>query len=75
MNRKMFVVKMMQAKKLQYEAMKEILPEKLLDRFAKVENELIDFGKECFMEAMSAETHEHRQDEKEKTNARKVTIE
>jgi hypothetical protein len=72
------MVKMLQAKKLQYEAMKEIMPPGLTDRFEKLENELLDIGKEFFMAAMSEaeESKPSQTSEKEENNrTKKVTIE
>lgn len=41
-----FVVKIMQAKKMEYEAIKEILPDKLLKHIDKLEIDMIDIMKE-----------------------------
>lgn len=51
MNRQ-FVIKMMQAKQLQYEAFKEIMPEPMAKRIDHLESDLIDIGKEYFMSAV-----------------------
>lgn len=73
---KEFMIKMMQAKQLEYEALKEIMPEPMVKRIAKIESELIDFGKEYFMTVMCAEKKDHQAtDQETKSKARKVTIE
>lgn len=73
---KQFVVKMMQAKKLQYEAFKEIMPEPMANRIIKLENEIFEIGKEYFMSGVY-EASKNQQNESSETKAktRKVTIE
>lgn len=75
---KQFIIKMMKAKQLQYEALKEIMPEKMACRLAKVEQELIEFGKEYVMSTMCDKTttsHSESGNTKSKSRAHKVTIE
>lgn len=48
MNRE-FIMKLMQAKKLEYEAFKEILPERIGNKIGDLEKELMDIAKECVM--------------------------
>lgn len=75
MNRQ-FVMKMMQAKQLEYEALKEIMPDPLVNRISSLERELIDFGKEYFMTVVCADKKENPSSEQEpKPKTRKVTIE
>lgn len=73
---KQFVHKMVQAKRLEYQALKEVMPERMVKRITKLENELMDFGKEFIMTIASEtqkESHEAASDTKSKTH--KVTIE
>lgn len=73
---KEFMTKMMQAKQLEYEALKEVMPEAMVNRITKIENELIDFGKEFFMTMMANTNNDnHSSDTDSKSKARKVTIE
>lgn len=74
---KQFVVKMMQAKQLEYEALKEVLPESMVKRVEKLESELAETAMELFM-AMSKDTSTTKSNSsKNDTNSkvRKVTIE
>ncbi len=48
-----FVVKMMQAKQMEYQALKEIMPECMVNRVEKVEDELIAIAKEYFVSMMN----------------------
>lgn len=72
---KQFMVKMMQAKQLQYEALKEIMPEPMLNRVTKIEGELIDLGKELFTSAMCQSGKGSQNSDASETKIRKVTIE
>lgn len=74
---KQFMMKMVQAKQLEYEALKEILPEPMLNKMAKMEEELIEFGKEYFMNVMYFEkkTNSPASDPETIKKTRKVTIE
>jgi adenylosuccinate lyase len=51
---KQFVVKMLQAKHMGYEAMKEILPEGAMKRIEEIEKELVDIAKEYITTVMKA---------------------
>jgi hypothetical protein len=75
---KQFVIKILQAKQLQYEALKEIIPEPMVTRITKIEDELLELGKEYFMTAgcrTQNEEHTGQTGTKTKTKAHKVTIE
>jgi 3-oxoacyl-[acyl-carrier-protein] synthase III len=74
---KQFVRKMAQAKKLEYEALKEVMPERMAKRITKLEGKLLDFGKEFFMSVLcDIDNNDPQKDEtKTKSNTRKVTIE
>jgi hypothetical protein len=75
MNRQ-FVKKMVQAKRLEYQALKEIMPEKLAKRVAKLEGELLEFGKELVMTALSdLPKDEQTSGSEAKPRTRRVTIE
>lgn len=75
MNRQ-FVRKMAQAKRLEYEALKEVLPEKVAKRVTKLEGELMDFGKEFFMAVLCDDQKDGtKSDSEAKPKTRKVTIE
>lgn len=64
-----FVLKMLQAKHLQYEAMKEILPEGVLNRIKSIETELLDIVTEYFTSVVP-----EKPARKEKPGVRKVSI-
>jgi hypothetical protein len=73
---KQFVVKMMQAKQMEYQALKEIMPECMVNRIENLENEFVTIAKEYFMSVMndtskSADSSTKASD----TKVRKVTIE
>ncbi|MDF2484473.1 MAG: hypothetical protein K0R46_641 [Herbinix sp.] len=72
---KQFVVKMMQAKQLEYQALKEIMPETMVNRIEKLENEVVDIAKEYFMARMN-HTKDDTQTSAKDSNSkvRKVTI-
>jgi len=77
---KQFVAKMMQAKKMQYQEFKEIMPEPMAKRIASLENELVEIGKEYFMSASVEGESGHQEDDskndsKKNFKAHKVTIE
>lgn len=73
---KEFVVKMMQAKQLEYQAMKEIMPEKLVNRIEKLEGEFVSLAKECFLTVLSESSAEKKTKEAStEGRTRKVTIE
>lgn len=76
---KQFLLKMAQAKQLQFEALKEIMPDRLVEKIDNLENEIIDIGKEVILATMmdSKQTKEKqsKEDEKRTKKAQKVTIE
>ena len=73
---KQFVVKMMQAKQLEYQALKEIMPECLVNRIAHLENEMVAIAKELFVSMMKDSKEETTTSTKNSDNkVRKVTIE
>lgn len=75
MNRQ-FVVKMMQAKQLEYEALKEIMPECMVNRIENLESEFVAIAKEYFMTVMNDTKKEAASSTKSsETKVRKVTIE
>jgi hypothetical protein len=71
-----FVIKMMKAKKLQYEALKEIMPEKMIHKIAELENEIIDIAKEYVMsEFTETKCKTDASEEAASKKVHKVTIE
>jgi hypothetical protein len=74
---KQFVKKMVQAKRLEYQALKEVMPECMAKRVTKLESELLDFGKEFVMTIMSDSEKNDSSDEASgsKQRTRKVPIE
>jgi len=77
---KQFVAKMIQVKKMQYQAFKEIIPEPMAKRIASFEKELVAIGKEYYMSASVEGEREHKEDDskndlKKNFKAHKVTIE
>lgn len=73
---KQFMIKMLQAKQLEYEALKEILPEPVVTKITDLEKDLIDLGKEYFMTVLGSEKNEKTSSESGAgARARKVTIE
>lgn len=74
MNRQ-FVVKMLQAKQLEYQALKEIIPEPVVNRIEKLELELVEIAKEYFCTVMNGTDTKEQETTSEKTKTRKVTIE
>ncbi len=75
MNRQ-FIVKMMKAKQMEYQALKEIMPECMVNRIENLENEFVVIAKEYFLSAMedtgkASDTSQSASD----TKVRKVTIE
>jgi hypothetical protein len=75
MNRQ-FVVKMMKAKQMEYQALKEIMPEAMVNRIEHLENELAETAKEYFMSMMN-DTKKGSQESSDPSEqkVRKVTIE
>ncbi|MDF2905209.1 MAG: hypothetical protein K0R34_530 [Herbinix sp.] len=75
MNRQ-FVVKMLQAKQMEYQAFKEIMPECMVDRIKNLENEFVAIAKEYFMSTMNdAKTDTEASSKTSDVKVRKVTIE
>ena len=72
---KQFMIKMIQAKKLQYEALMEILPEGMVKRVEHLEGELLELGKECFVALMDMPKDKSSNPSESKSGTRKVTIE
>ncbi len=73
---KQFIVKMMQAKQLQCEALKEIMPQKVVDRIEKLEMEFIDLTKEFVMNSGNfTQKEKHKSDSDQPSKINKVTIE
>ena len=73
---KEFIIKILQAKQLQYEALKEVMPENMLNRIVNIENELIAIGKEYFLKVIINPSNNNNESTSEtKANIRKVTIE
>lgn len=73
---KQFVIKMMKAKQLQYEALKEIMPEKMAKRIGKLESEMLEVGKEYIMTVVcNPSNKEEKTSAEAKSGVRKVTIE
>jgi hypothetical protein len=73
---KQFVVKMMQAKQMEYQAIKEIMPECMVNRIENLENEFVAIAKEYFMTMMNDTSKGTNSSTKASdTKVRKVTIE
>lgn len=73
---KEFVIKILQAKQLQYEAIKEVMPENILNRIENIENELLAIGKEYFMkDIVNPSYNKNKSTSETKASIRKVTIE
>jgi endo-alpha-1,4-polygalactosaminidase (GH114 family) len=73
---KEFIIKILQAKQLQYEALKEVMPENMLNRIVNIENELIAIGKEYFMKVIiNPSNNDNESTSDTKASIRKVTIE
>ena len=73
---KEFIIKILQAKQLQYEALKEVMPENILNRIENIENELLAIGKEYFMKVIiNPSNNDNESTSDTKASIRKVTIE
>ena len=73
---KQFIIKMIQAKKLQWEAFKEIMPEPVVNRIMKLQDEIYEIGKEYFMESVFEENKSRPEGTAEsKSKPHKVNIE
>lgn len=74
MNKK-FVTKMITAKKLEYEALRELIPEKVNRKIDDMSNRIIDEAKECFIELYLSGNNKDKQDDNNpNSNIKKVTI-
>lgn len=71
MNRE-FVIKMMQAKKLEYEALKEILPESVESRINNLENEVFSMVKDYIVTELTKEGSCMKQWEENMTTDKKA---
>ena len=60
---KEFVRKIIKAKKLEYEALKEIMPESITSRITSVENEAISLIKDIALELIQDEVKEKKEAE------------
>lgn len=79
---KEFVKKIMKAKKLEYEAIMEIMPDKIKKRAEKFEKDARDLSKEIILEFIkdqefmkSSKSENNKTDEKNKKNIKKVKVE
>lgn len=73
---KQFIIKMLQAKQLEYEALKEIMPDKMILHLDNIKNEILDIGKEYIMTAVcNSSDKDQNTGAKSKSGIKKVTIE
>lgn len=73
---KEFVTKMLQAKQMEFQALKEILPENLVNRIEKLEYEIVDIAKEYFTSIPTDKLDKYKTKASSAENkTRKVTIE
>ena len=73
---KQFMIKMMRAKQLQYQALKEVIPEYMINKITKLESDLLEVGKEFITIIMSEKQEEHKATASDtKSKVHKVTIE
>lgn len=76
---KVFMKKLLQAKRLQYEAIKEIIPEKMKDRIDTFEKEAFELIKDIVIEMIKDETKEKgstdHKGEATYKSAKKVSVE
>ncbi len=73
---KQFVVKMLQAKQLEYEALKEIMPECVINRMNKLGEEILEVAMDYFKSAYGkAEEEKSSAGEAAKSRVNKITIE
>ncbi len=73
---KEFVVKMLQAKQLEYEALKEIMPEVMVKKMNKLGDELLEVAMSYF-KTVYQKTEDEKQASEDGTKSRvnKITIE
>ena len=73
---KEFIIKILQVKQLQYEALKGVMPENILNRIENIENKLLAIGKEYFMKVIINPSNNNNESTSDmKSSIRKVTIE
>jgi hypothetical protein len=73
---KEFMVKMLQAKQLEYEALKEIMPECMVKRVNKLGEELLEVTMDYFKAAyQKAEDEKSDSEDGAKSRVNKITIE
>lgn len=79
---KEFVKKIIKAKKLECEAIMEIMPDKIKKRAEKFEKDAVDLSKEIILEFIkdqefmkSSKSENNKTDEKNKKNIKKVKVE
>lgn len=77
---KEFAKKMIKAKRLEYEAIKEVMPEHLKDRINTFEKEAFSFIKDLAIEILSEDAHEKRKCNSDDTcnkdskNVKKISV-
>lgn len=77
MNRK-FIIKIVQAKRLEYEAFKELMPNMIKKPLNQFEEEIVTTARDCFFDLAFASEHKLRSENKtadatkEKDDGRKV---
>ncbi len=73
---KQFMVKMLQAKHLEYEALKEVMPECMAKRVNKIGEELLEVAMEYFKATYQGTGDEKQESENgAKSRVNKITIE
>lgn len=72
---KQFVQKILQAKQLEYEALKEIMPEKIVNQLDALEDELLEYAREYFRAVVRNKVNQEGETSpKTMQGIRKVTI-
>jgi hypothetical protein len=72
---KQFVQKILQAKQLEYEALKEIMPEKIVNQLDALEDELLEYAREYFRAVVRNKANQEGETSpKTMQGIRKVTI-
>lgn len=69
------IAKLLQAKKLEYEALKELMPEKVLKQLQGIETALFEFIEEVVVSGMNTTAEKTASAEKTGTKTRKVVVE
>lgn len=73
---KSFVKKIIKAKVLEYEAIKELIPKSIQNKMEFIENELVDTFKDIALEILMEEkTNNKETDLSDKRKAKKVSVE